>query len=289
MKILDTVWKHLRRSPYQTISAILIMVVTFLIATSFLLTGIVSQKIVSYLEQQPKLLIFFQPEIGSEDEIIDLEDVLRSSQKVKEIKFVSKEDASAIYHEINKNDPLLLELVTPDILPASIEVSLFDSRDLSSIVSLIKDDVRVFNISSPEEVAKNLITFTTIFRIIGGGLIVVLILESILVVLMVTAMRIAVRRDEIQILSLIGASNWYIRKPFLAEGAIYGFLGSLIALIIIYIILFSISPALSSYFRGASIFPLSPVTLILVAFLEIILGTLIGVAGSAVAVWRYLR
>lgn len=289
MSLIDRTWKNLRRSPYQSLAAIIIMIVTFLITSAFILSAVISQRAITYLEKQPKLLIFFQQDITSEDQIKDMEDGLKATGYTTDIKFVTKEEANAIYQELNKDDPLLLELVTPDILPASVEVSLSDSRYLSEVVKTVKDDQRIFDIASPEEVVKNLISITGTIRIFGTILILVLILESILVIIMITAMRIAIRREEIQIMSLVGASSWYIRKPYLAEGAIYGFIGAAISVIVIYALLFSFTPALARYFAGAQIFPIPIWQLATIAIFQMILGVGIGTLGSFLAVLRYLR
>ena len=289
MSLIDRTWKNLRRSPYQSLAAIIIMIVTFLITSAFILRAVISQRAITSLAKQPKLLIFFQQDITSEDQIKDMEDGLKATGYTTDIKFVTKEEANAIYQELNKDDPLLLELVTPDILPASVEVSLSDSRYLSEVVKTVKDDQRIFDIASPEEVVKNLISITGTIRIFGTILILVLILESILVIIMITAMRIAIRREEIQIMSLVGASSWYIRKPYLAEGAIYGFIGAAISVIVIYALLFSFTPALARYFAGAQIFPIPIWQLAIIAIFQIILGVGVGTLGSFLAVLRYLR
>lgn len=289
MRLTDRTWKNLRRSPYQSMAAIIIMIVTFFITSIFILSAVLSQRAITHLEKQPKLLIFFEPNITSITQISDVEEKLKSTGYVNEIKFVTKEEANAIYQELNKNDPLLLELVTPEILPASIEIELTDSRFLSQVVEVVKDDKRIFDIASPEEVVNNLVSITQAIRVFGGALILVLVLESILVIIMITAMRIAIRREEIQILGLIGASPWYIKKPFLLEGAIYGFIGSVISIVIVYAILFSATPSLTRYFAGVPILPLPLWQLGAIAAGQILIGTGIGTMGSFLAVLRYLR
>ncbi len=289
MSLLKRALKNIRRSPYQSVAVVIIMAVTFLIITVFVIAAVISQRSIAYLESQPKLLIFFQQDITGEDQIKDIKDKLLTTGLVSQIDFISKEDALATYRQLNKDDPLLLELVTPDILPASIEVSLTNPKAMSQLVALVKDDKRVFDITSPEDVVRNLVALTTKIKIFGGLLILILVLDSVLVVLMSTAMRIAIRREEIQIMSLIGASNWYIRKPYLIEGAIYGLAGALIAVVVVYGLLIAFNPTLVNYFVATHIYPLPLWLLVVIAVVEVLAGAGLGILGAFLAVIRYLR
>lgn len=289
MYLLKRTFKNIRRNPYISLAVVVIMVVTFLITTVFVIAAVVSQRAINYLEKQPKLLVFFQQEISQEEQILDLEGRLKSTGLVENIDFISKEEANNIYRQLNKDDPLLLELVTPEILPASIEISLKDARSVSQLVELIKDDDRIFDVASPEDVVKNLVSITTKIRIFGSILILLLLLDSILVVLISTAMRVAIRREEIQIMNLVGATGWYIRKPYLLEGAIYGFFGAAIGIVIVYIFIFSFMSTLTSYFVGTKIFPLPWWQFMLIGLGEIVVAVFLGIFGSWLAVFRYLR
>src|SRR5258708_30195479 len=116
--MFKTAWHHIRRSPYQALAAIMIMMVTFLAVSVFAILIIGSSKIITYFESKPQVTAFFKDDAKQTD-IDGLKGQLSSSGKIASIKFVSKDDALKIYKEQNKNDPLLLDLVTSDILPAS--------------------------------------------------------------------------------------------------------------------------------------------------------------------------
>ncbi|MCX6726028.1 MAG: permease-like cell division protein FtsX [Candidatus Shapirobacteria bacterium] len=120
-----TTWTHMRRSPYQSLAAVLIMFLTFFISTVFVLTAGGFQIVLHYFETRPQVTAFLKDETTS-SQIDFLQAELAQTGKVKETKYISKEEALVIYKEQNKNDPLLLEMVTASILPASIEVSTND-------------------------------------------------------------------------------------------------------------------------------------------------------------------
>jgi len=119
MKPLAISWTHIRRSPYQALAAILTMFLTFLVSGAFGLTVATSLLVLQYFESKPQATVFFKD--SAEKEQIDaLKTTLEATGKIAGIKYVSKEDALLIYKEQNKNDPLLLEMVNADILPASL-------------------------------------------------------------------------------------------------------------------------------------------------------------------------
>jgi cell division transport system permease protein len=127
----------MRRSPYQTFAAILTMFLTFLLGGVFALTTGTSLSILRYFEGKPQLTVFFMEKAGKPEADV-LTATLKGTGKVASTKFVSKEEALAIYKEQNKNDPLLLEMVTADILPASLEVTATEPKFLSELEPIIK-------------------------------------------------------------------------------------------------------------------------------------------------------
>lgn len=136
MKVFKTTWKHIRRSPYQALAAVGIMTLTLFVSGIFFLTAATSSAILSYFEAKPQITAFFTDEKLAE-EIASLEERLKNTGQVLDLKYVSKEEALAIYREQNKDDPLLLEMVTANILPASLEVSAKDAKYLADLAKIL--------------------------------------------------------------------------------------------------------------------------------------------------------
>src|SRR5579872_3773244 len=132
----STMWNHIRRSPYQAMAAILIMMLTFLAVSVFTILVVGSSGVISYFESKPQVTAFFKDDATS-SQIESLQNDLKATGKVSSIKFVSKDQALQIYRQQNKNDPLLLELVTADVLPASLEISSNNLADLASLSNFI--------------------------------------------------------------------------------------------------------------------------------------------------------
>ncbi|MCL4418787.1 ABC transporter permease [Patescibacteria group bacterium] len=288
MKFLTITWHNIRRSPYQAMAAVLVMMLTFLAVSffTFLLTG--SSKIINYFESKPQVTAFFRNET-KQSSINALESGLKDTGKVASIKFVSKQEALKIYKEQNKNDPLLLDLVTADILPASLEISTIKIEDLASISEMLKASSEISEVIYQKDIVSALVSWTSALRKIGIGLIIVLSLISIFIVVTIIGIKISQKKEDIEIMRLIGATNWYIRWPFIFEGAIYGVVGAVIGFSLALLILWYATPFLSTFLRGIPVLPVNPVFLLGVLGAELILAVIFGAFSSFVAVLRYLR
>ncbi len=288
MKIFKTTWKHVRRSPYQALAAIGIMTLTLFVSSVFFLTAATSSTVLSYFESKPQITAFFTDE-KQQQEITNLEEKLKSTGQVASVKYVSKDEALAIYKEQNKNDPLLLEMVTANILPASLEVSAKDATYLGDLAKILQAEPGVQEVIYQKDVVDALIAWTSAVRKIGIVLISFLSLVSLLIILTIIGMKIALRREEIEILRLVGASNWYIRSPFLMEGAFYGALGGLISWLVSLVLVLYATPYLTSFLVGIPIFLTSPLFMLGLFGGLLLAGAGLGVIGSLLAVWRYLK
>ena len=297
MRAIKTSWNHIRRSPYQAIAAILTMFITFLLGGIFFLTTTVSAVVLRYFESKPQITVFFNDKATPED-ALKLKSTLDASGKTAEVLYVSQEDALKIYQEQNKNDPLLLEMVTADILPASLEVSASEPRFLVELEEIIRQGQNVEEVSYQRDIVKSLLEWTNAVRFIGLTLAVLLGVNALLVIMTIVNMKIASRKDEVEILNLVGASRWYIRSPFVLEGGLYGLFGAMLASLVIVglgiwlrpilIGFLGIIPMMNTFLTSATsgIFLLSTIGF---AFVLMFLGFLLGSLGSLVALARYLR
>ncbi len=290
MKHLITVtWQHLRRSPYQALAAIMIMTMTTFAILSFTLLSISSQKLLTYLEQKPQVIAFFNDTVTTPDQVAATISELEKTGKAASVRFVSKDEALKIYRDRNKSDPLLLELVTANTLPASIEVSANSVSDLPSLYEILKTVPNVEEISYQRDVVNSLIGALDRVRKFGAGLITFLVATSILTILTIIGMKISVRKDEIDIQRLVGASTWYIRMPFILEGLFYGLASATISWFVISAIILFSTPQLKPYLSGLSILPVSWITSLEILGFSLLTGALVGATGSYFAVRRYLK
>lgn len=289
MKHFKTAFQYLRRSPYQAVVAILVIGLTFYLASIFTLLASGSQQILRYFENQPQVTAFFKDEVKL-TEIDTLKAKLEQTGKVAKIKYVSKEEALAIYQEQNKTDPSLLEMVTANILPASLEVSAVDISELAPIAEILRAEPEIEEVIFQEDIVASLKTWTTNIRKAGIELVGSLALISFLIVSVITSIKVVLRKEEIEILQLIGASSWYIRLPFILEGIFYGMLGAFVGWGLSYLRLLYLAPNLVEFLKNTPIPPVPPPEFMLMLLgIEILLGVFIGILGSFIALKRYLK
>lgn len=278
----------MRRSPYQAIAAVLIMTLTFFVISVFTFVILGSAKIISYFESRPQVTAFFKDETKREN-IDALKEQIVATGKVSETRFVSKEKALKIYQEQNKDDLLLLELVTADILPASLEISTFKIEDLAGISETLKDSTLVQEVIFQKDVVATLTSWTSALRLIGVGLISAFALVSIFIMVTIIGIRISQKKEEIEIMRLLGATKWYVRLPFISEGIIYGVTGAFFGWLVSIIILLYASPFLSAFLKGMPLFPVSVLVMGEILGAELIIAIFLGMFSSWLAVLRYLK
>lgn len=288
MKFFKTAWKNIRRSPYQAIAAIVVMTLTFLAFSLFALIFYGSVKVVNYFESKPQVTAFFRDE-ANPDEINALEKTLKDSGLVASVKFVSKEEALQIYKDQNKNDPLLLDLVTADILPSSLEISTYNIDDLSLVSETIKKAPIVQEVVFQKDVVSTLTSWTDALRKVGVFVVTLLAIVSIFIMVIIIGIKVAQKKDDIETMRLIGAGSWYVRWPFIIEGAFYGIFGALIGWTISVGVLFYATPHFQNFLKGIPVLPLSPVFLLELLALEIFIAIILGAFSSYLAVLRYLK
>lgn len=297
MQAFSDAWKHIRRSPYHSTAAVLTMFLTMLLAGFFALTTVGSSLVLEYFESKPQITVFFSDDAAPADPQ-NLQTSLVATGKVSATKFVSKEDALVLYRDQNKNDPLLLEMVTADILPASLEISALDPNFLQELEPLIQKAHGVEEVVFQKDVVDSLLRWTYAIRLVGAGLVGLFALDALLILMTVIGMKIALKKEEIEILTLVGASPGYIRLPFIIEGGTYGAMGAFVAWIIITGLLVWIAPIIQGFLGMIPIFSLlfsnvmsQPFLLFSggVLFLLVLIGFLLGAMGSLIALGRYLK
>lgn len=288
MAVLKTTWHHARRTPYQAFAAVFIMMQTFFIITIFTLFVFGSARVISYVESLPQVMAFFKPE-AKQDQIDAVGEKLKATGKISRLEFVSQKEALQIYREQNKDEPLLSELVDATVLPSSYNISTHNIADLSEISSQLQKSSYIQKVIFPKDVIANLTSITNALRKVGIIASAILALDAIFIMIIIVGIKISQRREEIEIMRLLGATNWYIRWPFILEGMMYGVLGAIVGWIVAMAAFWYTIPFLTSFLRGIPIFPFPIEFLAGLLGVEIIIAILLGSFSSFLAVLRYLK
>lgn len=288
MNSLTTALTTIRRSPYQALIAVLMTSLTFFI--SFLLSFVVigAEIVLKHVESQPQIIAFF--ELGTEPEFIDsLSDKYSKNPKISSVQIVTQEQALDIYRKENSDDPLLIELVTADILPASIEVKTHDLEDLELIKTELDAEDSIEEVIYQQDVISTLKKWTSGIR--TGGIVAasVLAIVSFLSIMIVIALKATNQKNTISIFRLLGATQGFVKLPFILEGIMYGLMGCLIGWILAFLTLVFSLPQIQAYI--GDLLPLSiPLGLLAIQLgLGILTSALLGATAGFVAVSRLMR
>lgn len=286
--VLRNAGKNIRRSPYQSIAATLLLIVTLFVAQVFFLVAYGFSEILGYFETQPQVTAFFTNE-ASASAILAVKEELEQQEFVESVRYVSKEEALGIYREQNKEDPLLLEMVSAEILPASLEVSARSIDALPLIRQRISESPNIEEVAYQQDVVEKLEKWSTAIQIVGLSIVSLLTFASVLVLIVIISLKVASKRHEIATMRLLGASSWYIRGPFIIEGSFYGFMGAFIAWIVLMAsmmygksIILAFLDTIPSTFTQID-------TLAIIGLLAMLVGSFLGMLASLVAVRRYYR
>ena len=286
--MFKTLKQHIFRSPYQSLAAILVVSLSLFLICVFFLLGAGSHKVLNYFESRPQVIAFLKDE-AKPQEIELLKAKIEATGKVKKVTFVSKEDALKIYRQLFKDNPLLLEMVTAKILPASLDIQPNNLSSLKETALLVKDEPIVESVDYEEDVVLRLASFTSFLRNTGLIIAAFLLLVAVLTVLVILGMRISQRKDDIDILKLLGASGFYICLPLYLEGIIYGVLAAIIAWGLSYLLLLYLTPFLVKFLADVSLLPVPFLFMLTVLGGLVLLGILVGFLGSFFAVSRFMR
>lgn len=288
MKALNSALVAIRRSPYQSTLTIFILTITFFVAYCFSLLSVGSEKILSFFETQPQVIAFLKLEAKAED-AEKISQKMREKAYVKEVKIVTQEEALQIYQKENQNDPLLLELVTEEILPASVEVAAIDAKSLDAIKNDLKEENMVEDVALQEDVINSLVRWTNAMRIIGLFLLGTLTITSFLMIMTTISMKISAKRKNIQIMKFIGASNTYVSRPFLLEAMVTSSVASILAFALYGAIMLYINPWLENFLTGIIDLPIAWQFFAYQFMAGFGLAILLGIIASYSAVARMLK
>lgn len=211
---------------------------------------------------------------------------LQGYKEVKGVTYVTKNEAYDEFRSMFGNQPELVESVTPETLPASFRVSLNDNDTLETVQERIRTISGVDEVNSAVEQVKSIqrvLTYLQVGVMIAG---IVLLISSVVLISNTIRLAIFARRKEIAIMKLVGATNWFIRWPFLLEGAAAGVVGVGLAVALTFLIRYLLTGWESIRFVPLNIplgYMLWPVTIVLV-----LVAMLISIGGTAWALRRYL-
>jgi len=274
-------------------------VTLFVIGSSMMLNQLLEVSLEN-IQSRVDINVYF----NTEAEIIDvnaLQNELESLPEVTEVIFTSREDALAEFRERHRNDELTiqaLEELGENPLGASLSIRTRDTSQYDSVAAFLEEQDTIMSGGVPliDRVNYNrnreaIGRLTAIINAVEQSTLValvVLVIAAVLITFNTVRLAIYTAREEISVMRLVGASNMYIRGPFMLQGIMYGLIAGLLALLIMYPILLWIGPATESFFEF-NLFSYFVNDFSKVFRTVVGVGVVLGFISSTLAVSRYLR
>ncbi len=289
---------NFRRNWVMSLGAVITIYLSLLLVGVSMATGFIVSDVVQSVEDKVSIQIFLKDGAATED-VEALQAWLLGDGMVDTVNYVSKEEALERFKEEYAASPEMIENIRENPLPASLDVTLKDPREVQAMVDkIIVNDLFLKVCDRPDdpeqslkygqEIVERLFAFTRIIRYIGVVFVAMLAVVSLIFINNTIRLAIYSRRKEIGIMRLVGASNWFIRAPFLLEGVMQSLIGAALAIITV----MGIQAALLPWLRDT--LPFLPVDLTGSAMLQmslvlVVAGIIIGLIGSGLALRRYLK
>lgn len=272
----------------MSFAAVVSTVACLLIMGSFTLVAVNLGASIVHLEQESEILAYVNEEL-SESDARAIETTIRAIPNVLDCTFITREQAMENFVEDKKDDSLYQDLPT-EILRHRYSIQLEDIQDMETTVAAIEQVDGIVWVNAQQELSTG---FMTVRNIVGGVaiiLIAVLLIVSIFVISNTIRLATYARREEIAIMKMVGATNWFIRWPFIYEGLILGLMGAVIAFFCQWGIYNALSSAIAST-DALDLFTIIPFREMALYVGEVFLGTgiVVGVGGSLLAIRKFLK
>ncbi|MDD5732001.1 MAG: permease-like cell division protein FtsX [Patescibacteria group bacterium] len=284
--------RSLIRNKWLTFATVTVMTLTLFTVSVFVILNILVSSTIDTVESKIDLEVYFKPAVA-EDDILDIKKDVSKMPEIKNVQYISTAEALKIFKQMHPDlDQAVSEVDNP--LNASLKIDLYKVEDLGKINSLFvsgKYSALVESSSYKGDIVSRFINFRTYVTWFGIILSLVFLVTSLIVVLNTIRMTIYTRREEIEIMKLVGATNWYIRWPFILEGAFYGFISMILSSIALFIGLKIASPHIRDFFQEFSInffSSLNAYGLIILGW-QFVISVFVGVVSSTIAISRYLK
>src|SRR3989344_4367733 len=193
----------IKRTPYQSLGSFLILFFTLFLTLFFFNIISFFHGVLSYVETRPQVIAYFDTK-AKEGDIIAIKEKIQKTGKTSVVNYVSQTEALKIYRDLNKDNPLLLEMVSANILPASLDVFATKPVYLSEIAEFLQGQSSVDEVNFQKNIVDKLVILTNILRQVSVGLLILLFIITIMVLITTTAFKISLKREEIEVLQLIG-------------------------------------------------------------------------------------
>ena len=285
---IQEVFLSLKRNNWMSAASIGTVAVSLFVLGVFLILVLNMNRLASSLESQVQISVYLADDLKKADRD-DLAFDIKNMQGIESIKFVSRDEAKErLAQRLGDQKYLLDALGEQNPLPDAFELTVKQPDMVETAAKAIEKMPGVEAAKYGQDVVENLFAITRLMRIFGLALMLLLAGATLFIISNTIRLTVFARRKEIAIMKYVGATDWFIRWPFLLEGIVLGFVGGIIAALV----LRSFYAAMAAkIYDTLAFFPLMPQYPFMnyVAIAIILLGMAIGAIGSTISLKRFLK
>lgn len=285
-------WKEtfysLFRNKFMAVASVLTVTLSMFILGVFLCAVLNINHMATYLENQVEMTVYLKDGLNTE-QVMAVGKKLKALPDLKEIKFTNKDQAMAEFKQRLGDQQGILDAINGNPLPSSYSTSFATPASLRNAVSIVTQYPEVDSVQYGQDIIEQLYKVAQVIRI--GGIILIVFLAGAELFIISNTIRLTVfaRRREIQIMKYVGATNGFIRWPFIFEGMIIGFIGSGLSAFILWegykVVLMEMAQAGLVFIPMIPLWPfIGYMTVMLLAA-----GIIIGILGSTISLRKYMK
>ena len=296
IRIFKSGWISFWRNRWLSIAAMSVMCLTIFVITSLVMVSVMTNSLVKTLQDKIDVSVYFRLD-AEEKDVLDAREALVDLSEVESVEYVSREEALARFEKRHEDNPVLmqsLDELDDNPLGASLNIKAQLASQYEAIVGFLshddfKDIIDKVNYRENQAVIMKVNSITNAIQ--KTGFIVSIILAAMAILVAFNTIRITMysSREEINVMKLVGASKWFIRGPFLVEGALYGIIAGVVTLVAFYPILLYLSPKITTYLPGTDLLYFFQANFWGILMMQIGIGIALGMTSSLVAIRRYLK
>lgn len=281
-------YKSIRRNGFMSFASISTVAVSLLVLGMFLMIFLNTNNLAQYLENQVQISVYMQ-DSATDKELASVKDKLTKMPGVVKVTQVNKQQALERFKKrLGDQEQLLNSLGKENPFPNSFEVQVDNPDRIKVLTPQIGQLPKVETAKFGQEVVEHLFQLTKILRLGGIVLVVFLAMATLFIISNTIRLTVFARRKEVIIMKYVGATDWFIRWPFLLEGMTLGFFGAVVAFVLINSIYAGLLDRIHATLAFLPLLPTSPLLLYVDLFL-LAAGTGIGALGSYISLRKFLR
>ena len=289
-------WLNFQRNSYLSFGSTGVLVLVLLLFSALMAINFLSVKIVTSIQEKIDVTAYFKVE-ASEDEIMRVREDLTDHSEVKNIEYISRDQALEEFRSLHAGDVLIqdsLAELDENPLQASLNIKAIDPNAYASIVTFLEGNkfrtlIDKINFYENEQVISRVQGISRGIQNWGVMLTMAMALIAVLVTFNTIRLTIYNQKQEIEIMRLVGGSNWHIRAPYLVEGGLYGIFAAAVTLFIFYPLVYLVSPKMEVLMPNANLIGYFSSNAIQYIGMVIVVGVTLGVVSSAIAIRRFLK